>query len=126
MTSLKYIEKSAANHKGPAWIARVQTSRSRRTVYFNGRALQRTLGGGGQCNHFDVETREAYWISGVKTRGSNRHWAGSGIILVEESAVPELLELQGVSALDPTLYRVIPDLPQTDPQKFTALLNEKA
>lgn len=126
MDVLKYIEKcTGTNHNGPAWIAYVQASKSGRTIYFNGHALQRAAKGYGEGNHFDVETGEAYWISGVKTRGSNRHRAGSGHILVEKSAVPELLALSGEPSLDESLYRVTPDLPRTDPQKFTALLNEK-
>jgi hypothetical protein len=37
---LKYIErKSGYRHNGPAWIRRVRSSRSGRTIYFNGRAL---------------------------------------------------------------------------------------
>ena len=125
MDLLKYIERcTGTNHNGPAWIAYVQTSKTGRTIYFNGRALQRAAKGYGQGNHFDVETGEAYWISGVKTRGSNRHWAGSGHILVEESAVSELLALLETPALDTSVFRVTPDLPRTDSQKFNALLNE--
>lgn len=126
MNKLKYIEQcTGTNHTGPAWIAYVQTSKSGRTIYFNGHALQRAAKGYGQGNHFDVETGEAYWISGVKTRGSNRHWAGSGHIFVEESAVPELLALLGERSLDTSRFRITPDLPRTDPQRFNALLNER-
>lgn len=126
MDALKYIEKcTGTSHSGPAWIAYVQTSKTGRTIYFNGRALQRAAKGYGQGNHFDVETGEAYWVSGVKRRGSNRHWAGSGHILVEESAVSELLALLGVRALNTSAFRITPDLPRTDPQKFSALSNER-
>lgn len=100
-------------------------SKSGRTIYFHGRALQRSARGQHQGDHFDVETGEPYWVSGVKTRGSNRHWAGSGTILVEESAVPELLALLGASELDATRFQVTADLPRTDVQRFNALLNEK-
>ena len=126
MNVLKYVEKcTGASHNGPAWIAHVQTSKSGRTVYFNGLALQRSRRDQHQGNHFDVETGDHYWVSGIKSRDSNRHWAGSGQILVEESAVPELLELLGQSSVDTSRFRVTPDLPRTDPQKFEALLNEK-
>ena len=41
---LKYIElKSGYNDNGPAWIGRVQQSRTGRTVYFNGMALRLSL-----------------------------------------------------------------------------------
>jgi len=126
MSVLKYIEKcTGTNHNGPAWIAHVQTSKSGRTIYFNGRALQHSGGGGSLGNHYDLQTGDSYWVSGVKKRGSNRHWAGSGHILVEESAVSELLALTGQAALDKSVYRVTADLPPTDPQKFTELQNER-
>jgi hypothetical protein len=126
MRVLKYIEKyTGTNHNGPAWIAYVQTSRSGRTIYFNGRALQASTRGGGMGNHYDLETREAFWVSGVKKSGSNRHWAGSGHILVEESAVNELLALTGEKSLEKSLYRVTPDLPVTDPQQFIERFNEE-
>jgi len=124
MRVLRYIEKcTGGNHNGPAWIAYVLVSRSGRTIYFNGRALR--AGGGGAGNHYDLETGEGYWVSGVKRRGSNRHWAGSGQIVVEASAVPEVLSLTGQSALDKAVFRVSPDLPVTDPQHFVARFNEE-
>ena len=76
---LKYIErKTGYADNGPAWIARVRLSKSGRTVYFNGKALKRTGGQGIPGNHRDIETGDEYWVSGVKKRGVNRHWAGSG------------------------------------------------
>jgi hypothetical protein len=126
MRVLKYIEKcTGGSHSGPAWIAYVETSRSGRTVYFNGCALQAATGGGVVGNHFDLDSGEEYWVSGVKKSGSNRHWAGSGHIQVEESAVSELLALTGQKALDKSLYRVTPDLPFTDPQQFVERFNEE-
>jgi len=127
MRVLKYIEKcTGTNHNGPAWIAYVQTSRSGRAVYFNGRALQAPAYRGGVGNHCDLETGDAYWVSGVKKSGSNRHWAGSGHLLVEESAVSELLLRTGAKSLDKSLYRVTPDLPPTDPQQFVGRFNEES
>jgi hypothetical protein len=126
MRVLKYIEEcTGTNHNGPAWIAFVQTSRSGRTIYFNGRALRASTGGRGVGNHYDLETGEEYWVSGVRRSGSNRHWAGSGHILIEESAVSELLSLTEQSMLDKSSYRVINDLPVTSPQQFVAQFNEE-
>jgi hypothetical protein len=48
----------------------------------------------------DIETGEEYWISGVKKRGTNRHWAGSGKILIEENIIKEYLGLVGEDKLD--------------------------
>jgi len=40
-------------------------------------------GGGIYGNYICVETGDEYWISGVKKRDSNRHWAGSGRVTIE-------------------------------------------
>jgi hypothetical protein len=89
---LKYIEqKTGYADNGPAWIARVKVSKSGRTVYFNGRALKRIEGGGVGGNHIDLDSGDEYWVSGVSKRGVNRHWAGSGTIMIEASAVPAYL-----------------------------------
>ena len=125
MRVLKYIEKcTGTNHNGLACIAYVETSRSGRTVYFNGRALEASAKGGGVGNHHGLGTREPYWVSGVKKSGTNRHWAGSGHILVEESAVSELLSLTGELTLDSSRYRVVADLPITKPKHFVERFNE--
>ena len=80
---LKYIElKSGFNDDGPAWIGRVAVAKSGRTIYFNGKAFKRATGGGFGGNYIDLETRDTYWISGVKKSGLDRHWAGSGKISV--------------------------------------------
>lgn len=106
---LKYIELVHGHgHRGPAWIALVTSSRSGRTIYFNGRALHRGRGVIG--NHFDPETREEFWISGVKKRGTNRHWAGGGLIKVERSALPELLRITGSTALPRSGFILIEDM----------------
>ena len=116
---LKYIEqKTGYADNGPAWIARVTMSKSGRTVYFNGHALKRIYGRGVAGNHIDIESRDEYWVSGVKKRGVNRHWAGSGAIMIEETAVAEYLELIGRNELDVSQFRVVRDLPETNPATF--------
>ncbi|MDP9174328.1 MAG: hypothetical protein M3O30_10750 [Planctomycetota bacterium] len=63
--------------RGPAEIGEVTFSQTGRTIYFKGRSFQRSRSGG-PGNYFCVESGDTYWISGVKKRGSNRHWAGGG------------------------------------------------
>jgi hypothetical protein len=119
---LRYIElKTGHNDDGPAWIARVKLSRSKRTVYFNGRALHQ----GGRGRYFDIVSHEEYWISGVKKDGTDRHWAGRGVVQIEASAVPEYLHVVGKAQLDATRLRVIPDLAETHPAQFVALENAR-
>ena len=101
---LRYIEKyTGTNHKGPAWIAYVKLSKSGKTVYFNGKALKRSERG----VYRDIETSEDYWVSGIKKRGSNRHWAGSGKIMVASDAQEELKRLKDVDELGSSVYEIV-------------------
>jgi hypothetical protein len=123
---LRYIElKTGHSDNGPAWIARVKLSKSGRTVYFNGRALKRSNRGGIEGNHFDIRTNEEYWVSGVKKDGLDRHWAGSGAVAIEASAVAEYLQEIGAAQLDRRRFRVISDLPETDPTAFDDVVHAR-
>jgi hypothetical protein len=124
MSILRYIElKSGYGDSGPAWIARVSLSRSKTTVYFNGRALKKAKGGGISGNYFDVESGEEFWISGIKRNGEDRHWAGSGQVLVEAAAVAEYLSLRNLQVLDRKRYEVTESIVATDIAKFKELEN---
>jgi hypothetical protein len=124
--TIRYFEnKAEQGDYGPAWIARARVSKSGRTIYFNGRALKRAVKGGIAGNYYDSETGDEWWISGVKRRGSNRHSSGGGIVWVEESAVPEFLAVTGATEVDPSQFKVVPDLPQTDPRQFVDAENAR-
>ena len=120
---LKYIElKTGFSDNGPAWIARVKVSKSGRTIYFNGRALKQGFSGLG--NFIDLETHECFWVSGVKRDGADRHWAGSGRILVEAAALDEYLSIVGRTELDKSRFAVTHDIRETDPSAFVELENK--
>jgi hypothetical protein len=79
-----YIEqKSEGNRslqdRGPAEIGEVTFSKTGRSIYYKGKTFhkERCVGGNYRCQ----EDGNAYWISGVKKKGSNRHWAGSGVVV---------------------------------------------
>lgn len=120
---LRYVELKLSGHdSGPAWIGKVQLSRSGRTVYFNGKAFKRSkrvVKG----NHYDIETGDSYWISGIKMNGEDRHWAGSGKIIIEASVVDEYLRIVDEKRLDPLKYVISASIKPTDPSKFTELEN---
>ena len=119
MASIRYVElKSGFSDNGPAWIGRVSVSKSGRTIYFNGMALKRASGV--QGNHIDSATRAEYWVSGVKKRGTNRHSAGSGKILVEAAAVSDLLQVLGTEALDLNVFAITNDIKPTSAAEFVA------
>ncbi len=121
--NLMYVElKTGYADDGPAWIGYVKQSKSGRTIYFNDHAFQR--GNGISGNYYDVETGEEYWISGVKKRESNRHWAGHGKIMLDRRAVPELLEIIGEHTL-PGLFEVIDMEDRFPVERVSAILNKQ-
>lgn len=118
---IKYIELKTGHHDdGPAWIAEVELSKSGKTIYFNGLTLKGT--GHGTCS--DLETGEAYWVSGIKKNGQDRHWAGKGKIMLDRKIVKEYLDLIGLSELNVNKYELVDILP-TDKQKFVDIENSQ-
>ena len=105
MMEICYIEHKNRNDNGPAWIAAVKRSKSGRTVYFGGKSFQRYRGI--FSNYVDIETGDEYWISGVKKDGSDRHWAGSGKIMVDSSILSDYLQLTGQSSLPKSRYEIV-------------------
>ncbi len=81
---IRYIENKSAGYDGPAWIGYVEFSKSGQTVYFNNKALKKLKVPGISGNHFDIETGEEYWVSGVKKNGQDRHYMGSGKIMIDQ------------------------------------------
>ena len=88
-TRMMYVElKSGYGDNGPAWIGRVTFSKSGRSIFYRGRELIR-ISGGVSGNYMDVQTREEFWVSGVKRSGSNRDWAGSGPVQIDDDVRAE-------------------------------------
>ncbi|HSH60635.1 MAG TPA: hypothetical protein VK988_13545 [Acidimicrobiales bacterium] len=69
---IMYIESKAGGLTGPARIGRVTFSKTGRTVYYRRRSFRSLKGSGFKANYYDVESGEAYWISGPKKDGSDR------------------------------------------------------
>ena len=121
---LMYIELKTGYHDdGPAWIGYVAVSKSGRTVYFNDHAFQRY--NGIQGNYIDVESGDEYWLSGVKKRENNRHWAGRGKIMVDRRAVDALLAILGETELPKKRFEVIELEDRFPTERVRELLNEK-
>ena len=124
---LMYIElKSGYGDNGPAWISQVVFSKTGRTVYFNGKALKKMRHGGIAGNFVERESGDEYWISGVKKKGTNRHWAGSGKIQLDANAVSEFLRHVGQSEVDTKQYEICSNIQPTNPNDFVEIENEKA
>ena len=85
-----YVENKSGDIDGvPGRIGWVTFSRSGLTVYYRGRKLKRVKGGGVAGNHFDTETGEEYWVSGVKKNGEDAHYASAVRVAVDEDARAE-------------------------------------
>ena len=127
MKTLRYIElKSGHSDNGPAWIGYVTSSKTGRTLYFDGRGLRKLKGqrrGDSGGNYVDMETGESFWISGVKKNGEDRHWAGSGKVLVEAEAVSDYLQTIGAKTLDKSKSEVTNSVRQTDITRLMRLAN---
>lgn len=119
---LMYIElKSGYSDDGPAWIGYVKMSKSKRTIYFNDHAFQKSIGN--YSNYIDIETGESYWISGLKKRESNRHWAGHGKIMIDRRVVGEYLAITDEKVSNQ--FEVV-DIEYKFPvERVNKLLNEK-
>jgi len=101
-----YVElKTGYSDNGPAWIGNGFYNRTRKTVYFNGQVFCRSQGI--SSNHIDLETRDEYWISGVKKNGTDRHWAGTGTIMIDQSVVDDYLMLRGMPSLTKGKYEIV-------------------
>ncbi len=74
-------------------------------------------------NYIDMETGESFWVSGVKKNGKDRHWAGSGKVLVEAAAVAEYLETIKTKTLDTSRCEVTNSICQTDIKRLSQLAN---
>lgn len=85
-------------------------------------AARRPAGSG---NYYDVETAESYWVSGVKKKGGDRHWAGRGKITIDAGAVDEFLQITGATELDPSMFVVSTAIKPPDTKKFHDLENEQ-
>lgn len=85
-----YVENKNGDIDGAtARIGWVTLSKTGLTVYYRGKALGRAKGGGVVGNHFDTETGDEYWVTGVKKAGSNTHWAETAQVVVDDDAINE-------------------------------------
>ena len=119
---IMYIENKAEGHSGSAWIGVAEFSKSGQTVYFDNKALKKLKTTGISGNHYDIETGEEYWISGIKKNGEDRHWAGGGKVMLDENCAEEYLNFINAQNLDERKYIVV-KIEKTDKSKFNEIEN---
>ena len=120
---LLYVElKTGYSSNGPAWIGYGHFSKTGRTIYFNGKAFE---GGRVGSIHSELLTRDQYWISGVKKDMTDRHWIGSGKILIDRIILPQYLAFVGLTELPKSKYEIV-DVDHSIPKELvTSLKNQK-
>ena len=124
INDLMYIElKTGYSDDSPAWIGYVKTSKTKSTIYFNDHAFQKY--NGSYSNYTDIENGDEYWISGLKKKESNRHWAGRGKIMIDRRAVDEYLSLIGEEKLPLNLFEIIDIEDRFPVERVNRLLNDR-
>ncbi|MFA7272660.1 MAG: hypothetical protein WC044_02275 [Crocinitomicaceae bacterium] len=122
---IKYIElKSGFSDDGPAWIGLVEFSKSGRTLYFDDKAFRSLKGTGIEANYYDIETGDEYWISGIKKNKQDRHWAGNGIINVDDRIVEDYMKMIYGDKLDSKNYKVVKVNDKVPTERIKELENE--
>lgn len=93
---LMYLENKDGLIEGSAArIGWVTFSKTGLSVHYRGLTLMRTKGQGIRGNYFDSATGHEYWVSGVKTRGSNVHVFESVAVVVDDDAKDEYKRVKG-------------------------------
>jgi len=74
-------------------------------------------------NYVDMETGQSFWVSGVKKNGEDRHWSGSGKVLIEAAAVAAYLKAIGAKTLNTSRCEVTHSIRETDIERLSQLAN---
>jgi hypothetical protein len=84
---LMYVENKDGEIDGAnGRIGWVGFSKSGQTIYYRGRELTKLKGQDVRGNFCDATTGEEFWVSGVKKRGSNAHWAEPATVAIDADA----------------------------------------
>ena len=88
-----YIENKDGEIDGTkARIGWVEFTKSGLGIYYRGRVFKRSGGQGVRGNYYDENTREEYWISGLKEDKTDSHWLSPITPVVDDDAKSEYEE----------------------------------
>lgn len=99
LTRLMYFENKRGLIDGvTARIGWAQFSKTGKSIKYRGLEFQSCKGRGNYANYFETISGDEYWISGVKKRGSNIHYAEKNVqCLVDEDAKEALKALREIA-----------------------------
>ncbi|MDB6079664.1 MAG: 1-deoxy-D-xylulose-5-phosphate synthase [Akkermansiaceae bacterium] len=86
---IMYLEKKSTLAGGAARIGRVTFSRTRSTLYYQGKTFQSLKGSGFKANYFDEATGEPYWISGPRKDGADRLYGERVPVVIDPDVAEE-------------------------------------
>ena len=90
-----YIEnKNGLIDGARARIGWVRFSKTGRTVYYKDRVLKAIGARGIRGNFVSEDSREEFWVSGIKKRGSNAHPAEAVVAVIDDDAKEEYERLR--------------------------------
>ena len=69
--SIKYLELKTDGLRGVGKIVRIMSSKSGKTLYYDGRSLESLKGFSAKANYFDIKTYEEFWISNPRKDGND-------------------------------------------------------
>ncbi|MBI3545580.1 MAG: hypothetical protein HY081_03160 [Gammaproteobacteria bacterium] len=91
---MMYVESKGNDIDGAhGRIGWVTFSKSGQTVYYRDKVLKKIKGGGISGNFYEEATGQEFWVSGIKKKGSNAHWAKSIKVIIDDDAVDEYKKL---------------------------------
>lgn len=89
---IMYIEDKSEGLNGPARIGRVYFSKSRKSLYYQGRVFQTLKGSGFKANYFEVDSGDHFWISGPRKDQNDRLYGGFKGVEIDEDVREEYLQ----------------------------------
>jgi hypothetical protein len=88
-TRIMYIEEKP-DLTGRARIGRVRTSKTGKTLYYDGKIFQSLKGAAGfKANYVDVDTGDQYWISGCRKDGADRLYDEADPVYIDDDVREE-------------------------------------
>lgn len=110
-----YIENKDGDIDGvAARIGWVSFSKSGKSVFYRGRELHKCSRGGIRGNFIDANTREEFWVSGIKKRGSNVHPAESVSFEIDADALDEYRVIKAGLSVSRSLTGCAPTFVSSD------------